>query len=89
MIETDRREELQSELGKVGIGTGIHYPVPLHQQPALANLCEPNRRFERSEASAPRILSLPMFPEITREQVEFVAQEIRRITSKVAEPATA
>jgi dTDP-4-amino-4,6-dideoxygalactose transaminase len=88
VIETDDREKLQSELAEVGIGTGIHYPVPLHQQPAFAGLCDPNQRFEQTEKSAPRILSLPMFPEITREQVEFVAREIGRIKSELSQPAT-
>ena len=88
VIETDDREKLQSELGKAGIGTGIHYPVPLHQQPALASLVDPGQRFPCTEASAPRILSLPMFPEITREQVEYVAQELGRIKAELAQPVT-
>jgi dTDP-4-amino-4,6-dideoxygalactose transaminase len=56
------------ELGSVGIGTGIHYPVPLHQQKAYAHLGYKTGEFPVTEKIAPEIVSLPMFPNLTVEQ---------------------
>jgi dTDP-4-amino-4,6-dideoxygalactose transaminase len=63
-------------LGDAGIGTGIHYPVPLHQQKAYAHLGYKTGDFPVTEKVAPEIVSLPMFPNLTAEQQKEVAAAI-------------
>jgi dTDP-4-amino-4,6-dideoxygalactose transaminase len=77
VIEAENRDALKAHLEGKGIGTGLHYPTPLHQQPAFSHLGYKTGDFPRSEHIAPRILSLPMFPELTDEQIQYVASEIK------------
>lgn len=77
VIKTRQRDELRAWLGERGIETGIHYPVPLHLQEACADLGLPAGSFPNAEESAEQILSLPMFPELTIDQVGYVCQTIR------------
>ena len=62
VIRTPYRNELQKHLTEAGIGTGIHYPIPVHLQAAYAPLGWQPGDFPVSEAAADQILSLPMFP---------------------------
>lgn len=73
VVETDIRTELQKRLSDAEVATGIHYPLPLHLQPAFKHLGYSAGAMPVTEASAPRILSLPIFPELTRDQVEYVS----------------
>ena len=59
-----------------GIETGIHYPLPLHLQPALADLGYTRGDFPVTEAWAEELLSLPMFPELERSEIELVAAAV-------------
>jgi dTDP-4-amino-4,6-dideoxygalactose transaminase len=77
VIETEDRDVLQNQLEAAGISTGIHYPLPLHLQPAFKYLGYNAGDLPRSEEIATRLLSLPIFPEITREQVNWVAGTIK------------
>ena len=63
-------------LGARGVQTGIHYPVPLHLTPAYAGLGYARGDFPVAEALAARILSLPMFPQLTAEQQEYVVERL-------------
>jgi len=72
-VRTDDRDRLRDVLGKQGIQTGIHYPIPVHLQPAHADLGYGAGDFPHAEAAAQEVLSLPLFPEMTRQQVEKVA----------------
>lgn len=65
VIETDRREALRAHLAGRRIGTGIHYPVPVHRQPAYARLGYGPGSLPITEAAAARILSLPMYPDLS------------------------
>jgi dTDP-4-amino-4,6-dideoxygalactose transaminase len=76
VIEVDRRDALKRWLNDRGIGAGIHYPVPLHMQPAYAHLNIPPGTFPVSETAADRILSLPMYPELTEEQMGEIIHHI-------------
>lgn len=78
LIETDHRDALQKHLSMAGVQTGIHYPKPIHLQQAYADLAYKNGDFPQAERLANRILSLPMFPELSDDQIERVAREIRR-----------
>ncbi len=73
VIRTERgsRDRLQEFLKNNGVQTGIHYPAPIHRTPAFASFCE--YACPVAEGYAKRILSLPMFPEIERKQLEYVA----------------
>ena len=77
VIETDRRDALRAALAGQGIETGIHYPIPLHQQVALKDLGYRPGTFPNTERLAAQSLSLPMYPEMSLEQVERVAAAIR------------
>lgn len=77
VIETDRRNDLQKYLLKIDIPTIIHYPIPVHLQNAFAHLCYKKGDFPITEKLADEILSLPIFPEMTMDQVEYVCGKIR------------
>ena len=67
---------MQAHLRSQGIGTLIHYPVPVHAQPAYAGRISIGEGLPQTEAAAREILSLPMFPELSDEQVGEVAKAI-------------
>ena len=75
-VRTDDRDRLRDVLGAQGIQTGIHYPIPVHLQQAHADLGYHAGDFPTAEAVAREVLSLPIFPEMTREQVETVASVV-------------
>ncbi|MFH0869484.1 MAG: DegT/DnrJ/EryC1/StrS family aminotransferase [archaeon] len=76
-IRVKRRDEMMKYLDENGIGTGIHYPIPLHLQGALAYLGHRKGDFPNAERQANEILSIPMYPELTEEQIMFVADKIK------------
>jgi dTDP-4-amino-4,6-dideoxygalactose transaminase len=76
VVRTDDRDKLRDVLGKQGIQTGTHYPIPVHLQPAHADLGYHAGDFPVAEQAAHEVLSLPIFPEMTREQVETVAAAV-------------
>ena len=76
VIRAKRRDELQKFLGDNGIGTGLHYPIPLHLQKAYANKGFGEGMFPVTEKVATEILSLPMFPNLTQEQIRYVVEQI-------------
>ena len=76
-----KREDLQKYLQDKGIGTGLHYPVPLHLQKAYAGNGYKEGHFPITEKVSKEILSLPMFPELTVEQIEHVVKEIKNFYS--------
>ena len=69
----DIREGLGKALKEQGIETGVHYPVPNHQQPAITELYGKLPALPKTEDYTQRILSLPMFPALTEEEVKTVA----------------
>jgi dTDP-4-amino-4,6-dideoxygalactose transaminase len=73
----DGRDGLRSSLGEAGIETGIHYPIPLHRQPALASLGYRDDAFPQAERLAARSLSLPMYPELSLDDLDWVTESIR------------
>ncbi|MGJ3238471.1 MAG: DegT/DnrJ/EryC1/StrS family aminotransferase [Anaerolineae bacterium] len=76
VIRTQKRDQLQQYLADHNISTGIHYPVPIHLQPAYSELSLPEGTFPYSEQYATESLSLPMFAEMTHEQREHVVQTL-------------
>ncbi len=81
VVQTDRRDELQVELARSGIGTAIHYPVPIHLQPAAAALGHKRGDFPVTEKQAQRILSLPIHQYLTDADQVYVANAIKSFSS--------
>jgi dTDP-4-amino-4,6-dideoxygalactose transaminase len=82
VVQTDERDALQTSLNEAGVQTGIHYPIPIHLQPAYASMGHKAGDFPEAESQARRVLSLPMFPELTDEQMASVAKVIYESTNK-------
>lgn len=76
VVQAPRRDELQAWLKEHGIGTGIHYPVPIHLQNSLSNLGGKKGDFPVTEKVVDQILSLPMYAELTDEQIKGVSESI-------------
>jgi dTDP-4-amino-4,6-dideoxygalactose transaminase len=83
VIRSADREGMMNHLKKAGIGTGIHYPIPLHLQKAYASLHYRLGDFPMAEKAAAEIVSLPMFPDLLAEQQGRVVEEILSFTSTV------
>jgi dTDP-4-amino-4,6-dideoxygalactose transaminase len=85
VIRVQEREALQSALAEAGISTGIHYPIPLHLQKAYAHLGFSKGDFPVTERVASEIVSLPMFPQLQKEQLREVAKRVKEfVSSQVA-----
>jgi dTDP-4-amino-4,6-dideoxygalactose transaminase len=80
-VRTAHRQSWQETLLAQGIQTGIHYPTPVHLLPAFADLGYSAGQFPHSEQAANEVLSLPMFPELTKAQCEEVARAIKNLAS--------
>ncbi len=78
---------MMDHLKKAGIGTAIHYPIPLHLQKAYAALKYSAGDFPVAERVTPEILSLPMFPQLSSQQQARVAQEISNFTGSAVKVA--
>jgi dTDP-4-amino-4,6-dideoxygalactose transaminase len=77
VVRTRNRNALQAKLGRAGVPTAIHYPTPIHIQPAYSELGYRKGDFPIAEAYADEVLSLPMFPTLRSEQVEYIAEVIK------------
>jgi dTDP-4-amino-4,6-dideoxygalactose transaminase len=77
VVRVPKRDELQAWLKERGIFTGIHYPVPNHLQPAMNSLGYKQGDFPITEKITGEIISLPMFPDLTKEEIETVSNEVR------------
>lgn len=89
VIRAEDRDGMMNHLKKAGIGTGIHYPIPLHLQKAYAAMNYRQGDFPVTEKAAAEIVSLPMFPQLTAPQQARVVEEVvnfaSRFTGKNAE----
>ena len=72
VIQTPEKGELADYLKEKGVQTGIHYPIPNHQQPAVVRTLGPQPKLERTEEVVQKILSLPIYPELEKEKVDYV-----------------
>ena len=79
VIRTSRRAAMLEHLQSKGIGAGIHYPIPLHRQPAYVKQGHGKLSLPVTERVTGEILSLPMYPELTREQIEYVTSAVREV----------
>jgi len=77
VVRVRDREALQAHLAEAGIGSGIHYPIPLHMQRAYQNLPYKKGDFPVTERVAAEIVSLPMFPQLSTEQQDVVVARVK------------
>ncbi|MEA3493999.1 MAG: DegT/DnrJ/EryC1/StrS family aminotransferase [Candidatus Margulisiibacteriota bacterium] len=77
VIRIHNRDGVKNKLEEKGIASGVHYPVPLHLQPAYRHLGHKEGDFPHTEKAAQEILSLPIYPEISREQIEYITTEVK------------
>jgi dTDP-4-amino-4,6-dideoxygalactose transaminase len=77
VVRTPRRDALRAFLEDRGISTGIHYPIPIHLQEAYSDLGHRKGDFPVTEFCAGQVLSLPMYPELTVEMIDYIADVIR------------
>ena len=83
-VRVKNRDAILRALGERGVSCGVHYPIPIHLQKAYESLGLRRGAFPVAEHCADELLSLPMYPELTSEQVETVARETRSLISSVA-----
>lgn len=81
VVRVENRDELMKQLASVGIGTGIHYPIPLHLQKAYGSLGYKSGDLPVAELVSREIVSLPMFPQLRGDQQERVVSEVANFTS--------
>ncbi len=80
VIQVPRRDDVRAALAATEIESGIHYPIPLHEQPAYRHLGYSAGDFPVASRLGPAILSLPIFPEITSEQIQRVVSVVRGVS---------
>lgn len=78
VVRVPMRDRVLGRLKEAGIGAGIHYPIPLHLQPAYSFLGHKQGDFPVTEKTADEILSLPIYPEMTDEQQTYIVQQLRK-----------
>jgi dTDP-4-amino-4,6-dideoxygalactose transaminase len=80
VIRSARRDALLAHLNQQGIGAAIHYPIPLHRQPAYLKLGYGDESLPVTEKVADEVLSLPMYPELSDEQIVYVVEAVQEAT---------
>ncbi|MCB0396235.1 MAG: DegT/DnrJ/EryC1/StrS family aminotransferase [Flavobacteriales bacterium] len=84
VIQTEDRDGMKNYLDGKGIVSGLHYPIPIHMQKCFQSLGYRKGDFPVTEQLADRCLSLPMFPEMTTEQVQYVSENVRLFATQKA-----
>jgi dTDP-4-amino-4,6-dideoxygalactose transaminase len=77
-VQVPERDQFRRALEAEGIGTTIHYPTPIHLQPACAKYGFKQGMLPVTEALASRIVSLPMYPELSGEQMQLVIDAVKK-----------
>ena len=77
VVRHPERDRLKDFLKEKGVASGIHYPIPVHLQPAIKGILEKSYKLEVTEKVAKEVLSLPIYPWMEEEKVEYVANAIK------------
>jgi dTDP-4-amino-4,6-dideoxygalactose transaminase len=77
VVQTKKREDLMKHLGDQGVASGLHYPVPNHLQECFLHLGYKQGQMPNSEQLASQCLSLPIYPEMTEEQMAYVVKSVK------------
>jgi perosamine synthetase len=80
-IKTQTRDGLKTELKNSGVATGIHYPVPIHKQPVIETMMGLQNPLPITETLSDEVLSLPMFPGLSRDEIHYICEIIRNYSS--------
>jgi dTDP-4-amino-4,6-dideoxygalactose transaminase len=83
VVRSSRRDKLQIFLKEHGVGTLVHYPVPVHLQPAYRQLIRSGPDLKETEKAAGEVLSLPMYPELTKKEIQSVSELIRSFDAEI------
>ncbi|MCX7013922.1 MAG: DegT/DnrJ/EryC1/StrS family aminotransferase [Candidatus Sumerlaeota bacterium] len=86
VVRTPNRDALMAALKDQGVHCGIHYPLPIHRQKAYESLDLPLGQYPVAEASAAEVLSLPMYAELTQEQINLVVHKMRTTSAGMLAP---
>jgi dTDP-4-amino-4,6-dideoxygalactose transaminase len=89
VVQVQNRQQFRKQLEQAGIATGIHYPIPIHLQPACAHYGYQGGMLPVTEAVAEHIVSLPMYPELTDEQIQMVVNIVKKSMVHELLPGTA
>ena len=81
-ILVEQREQVRSQLEQAGIQTLVHYPTPLHLQPALSHLGYVEGDFPNAEWACSHVLSLPIFPQLREDEVDWVIEALQQILNE-------
>jgi len=79
VVRVPRREQIIQALANRGIASKVHYPVPVSQQPIFKNCCKMGENFPIAERQAPLLLSIPVYPELSDAEVEYIAQSFKAV----------
>jgi perosamine synthetase len=83
VIRTKKRDELREFLRQHGVSTGVHYPVPIHKQPAITNVLGTQPALIITERLAKEVLSLPIYPALTKSEVEYISENIKEFSESL------
>lgn len=83
VVRTEQRDALRDGLHERGVGAAVHYPRPVHLQPPLRELGYEKGDYPRAEAAAGEVLSLPVFAQLTREELDYVVEQLREVLSGI------
>lgn len=81
-VQVEKRDEVQLRLKELGIPTAVHYPVPLHLQPAFSSFCYSEGSYPVAETASKKVMSLPMHPFLTEETVSEIASMLQEVLSR-------
>ena len=84
VVRTESRDELQKHLSDAGVGTGIHYPIPIHLQKAYASMGWKEGDYPETETAAKEILSLPMYAGLNENQLKHVTEAVAQFAGALA-----
>ncbi|HWB53885.1 MAG TPA: DegT/DnrJ/EryC1/StrS family aminotransferase, partial [Tepidisphaeraceae bacterium] len=79
VVRVKNRDQVKKQLEERGISTAIYYPLPLHLQPCFASLGHKKGDYPESERACDEVLALPVYPELNKEQVMYVAESLRAV----------
>jgi perosamine synthetase len=80
---TKKRDQIASKLNKGGIGTGIHYPTPIHKQPYYKKLGYSKASLPEAEKASKEVLSLPVHPEVTSKNIKYISMTLNKLIENI------